>query len=161
MDDRWIPEAAYKRISAAVPIVCVDLLPMSQDGTRVGLILRNTYEGGQGWCLLGGGVLINESLQEALARHVATTLGGDASISPGTIRYGETFEYFSVRRAGELYDPRKHAVALTYSGEVTGKFEPQDEALDFDWFSVDSLPDAPAFGFGQDRVVHALLTSRP
>ena len=59
--DRWIPQAEYDLILARVPIVCVDLIPLSADQPpRIGLVERETYEGGKGWCLVGGAVLRNE-----------------------------------------------------------------------------------------------------
>jgi ADP-ribose pyrophosphatase YjhB (NUDIX family) len=156
--DRWIPDEEYRMIRDRVPIVCVDLLPMTNESTpRVGLISRQTYNHRQGWCLIGGAVLIDESLDNAVARHLKATLGISMSIVPGTLRMIVVAEYFRQPWPESLYDPRKHAVALTHVGVCSGNPEPVGEASDFQWFSIDSLPLPAEFGFGQDRVVHRLI----
>ncbi|MCH0556884.1 MULTISPECIES: DUF4916 domain-containing protein [Streptomyces] len=158
--DRWIPDAEYAAIRARVPIVCVDLLPVTRSPVRkVGLIRRDTYDGGQGWCLVGGAIILDESIGEALARHLRTTLGPRFHFFQETLSLGSVAEYFRDRRPQALHDPRKHAVALSHVAECAGVPQPTGEALDFRWFRVDALPSAREFGFGQDRVVSKLLSS--
>lgn len=155
--DRWIPEEEYKAIRGRVPIVCVDLLPIA-DGSKlqVGLIRRNTC-GGQGWCLIGGAVLIDEPLTDAVARHLKVTLGSGVSLAPWTLRMITVAEYFRQQRPAALHDPRKHAIALTYLGVCIGDPVPGGEASDFRWFAPDQLPSSAEFGFGQDRIVGKLI----
>jgi ADP-ribose pyrophosphatase YjhB (NUDIX family) len=156
--DRWIPEEEYKTIRNRVPIVCVDLLPVNNEQTlRVGLIRRDTCNNRQGWCLVGGAVLIDEALDNAVVRHLSATLGSGMSLVSGTLRMITVAEYFRQARPAALHDPRKHAIALTYLGEVTGNPAPTGEASDFQWFPPDQLPSGPEFGFGQDRVVNKLI----
>jgi ADP-ribose pyrophosphatase YjhB (NUDIX family) len=156
--DRWIPDEEYLMIRSRVPIVCVDLLPVSDESrTRIGLIRRQTYNQRQGWCLIGGAVLIDESLDNAVIRHLKATLGAGISIVPSTLRMVTVAEYFRQLRPGSLYDPRKHAIALTYLGVCTGDPVPVGEACEFQWFTTDNLPLTTEFGFGQGRVVHRLL----
>lgn len=157
LDPRWIPDDEYARIRTLVPIVCVDLLPLSPEENRVGLILRDTYGGGRGWCMVGGAVMINESLEEALDRHVRSSLGDDVQFEPTKARHHRAFQYFSQRRPGELFDPRKHAVALAFSGVVSGPVKPRGEALDFKWFPKGRLPAGWQFGFEQNRPVFEIL----
>jgi ADP-ribose pyrophosphatase YjhB (NUDIX family) len=155
---RWIPEEEYVRIVRRVPIPCVDLLPLSQDrSARVGLILRETVGGGRGWCLVGGAVLLNEPLVSAIRRHLCVTLGDAVEFDAETLRLSTVIEYFSRRDVGEFHDPRKHAIALTYTAVCTGTPEPAGEALDFRWFAPSQLPADDEFGFGQDRVVRRLV----
>lgn len=157
--DRWIPDKEYEFIRASVPIVCVDVLLSPCDSPKlIGLIERTTYDGGFGWCLIGGAVLHNESLPDAVDRHVRATLGVNIKALRSTMRLGTVIEYFSEPRLGDFYDPRKHAVALTYAAacEFNGKPEVSGEAIDFRWFGIDDLPDIN-FGFGQGEVVARVL----
>jgi ADP-ribose pyrophosphatase YjhB (NUDIX family) len=159
--NRWIPEEKYEFIKASVPIVCVDvLLSPHDDPKRIGLIRRATYNDGFGWCLIGGAVLRNEPLFDAVDRHVQATLGGNMRVVRSTMRLGAVIEYFSEKGLGDFYDPRKHAVALTYTAacEFDGKPEATGEAIDFRWFSIDDLPGID-FGFGQGEAVSRVLKS--
>jgi ADP-ribose pyrophosphatase YjhB (NUDIX family) len=158
--DRLIPEDEYIAITRRVPILCVDILPLrTKPDPAIGLIFRETYGGRRGWCLVGGAVLHNEPLRDAVQRHARTTLGGGASIEVSTLTLVHVIEYFSEPNIGDFYDPRKHAVALTYTAEVKGPIAPMGEALEFQWFAIEKLPEAGSFGFGQERVVQGLLGS--
>jgi ADP-ribose pyrophosphatase YjhB (NUDIX family) len=157
----WIPDELYKSIEASVPIVCVDVL-LSPHGApgQIGLIQRATYDDGFGWCLIGGRVLRNESLSDAVDRHVLATLGDNIRVVRSTMRLGAVIEYFSESGLGDFHDPRKHAVALTYTAacEFDGEPEVHGEAVDFRWFSIDDLRDID-FGFGQGEAVARVLKS--
>lgn len=159
--DRWIPEEEYEFIRASVPIVCVDVLLSPHDAPgQIGLIRRATYDGSFGWCLIGGAVLRNEPLFDAVDRHVHATLGGNIRVVRSTMHLGAVIEYFSEPGLGDFYDPRKHAVAITYTAgcEFNGKPEAAGEAIDFHWFSIDDLPRID-FGFGQGEAVARALKS--
>jgi hypothetical protein len=45
-------------------------------------------------------------------------------------------EYFTEPSAGDFFDPRKHAVALTYTATCDGVSHPRGEALGFRWFEM-------------------------
>ena len=152
-----VPPDEYEFICRRVPIVCVDLLPISPDGERVGLIRRGTYDGRTGHCLVGGAIHRRERLRDALDRHVVSSLGPTMCISDDSLSFVGVFEYFPDDRDGDLFDPRKHAVALTYTAIVEGTPEPRGEATGFAWFDRSSLPPPAAFGFGQHRVAIAAL----
>jgi ADP-ribose pyrophosphatase YjhB (NUDIX family) len=157
--DQWVPEDDYELIKANVPILCVDvLLSPSDNPQQVALIRRATYEGGDGWCLVGGRVLRNEHLSAAVERHVAATLGAVVQVDRSTLELGAVIEYFTEPGIGDFYDPRKHAVALTYSAscECTGEPEALGEAFEFGWFKIDQLSEVN-FGFGQGDVVARVL----
>lgn len=154
--DDWIPQEEYERIQARVPILCVDLLPLQPSTGAVGLIRRETYGGNEGWCLIGGAVKRNEDLLAAIARHVDSTLGGDVEHELSSDEPLVVAQYFTEARAGRLHDPRKHAVALSYTGTLHGDPQPQGEAIEFRWFGPDEL-DTVHFGFGQGDVVGELL----
>jgi ADP-ribose pyrophosphatase YjhB (NUDIX family) len=157
---RLLPHQDYEFIKAKVPILCVDvLLSPKGDPQRVGLIRRMTYNGGEGWCLVGGRVLRNEPLTDAVTRHVLATLGEGVTVDRSTLEFQTIAEYFSERFEDELYDPRKHAVALTYTAFCDGEPTPLGEAEEFGWFEIGELSRL-SFGFGQGKVVSRLLEMR-
>jgi ADP-ribose pyrophosphatase YjhB (NUDIX family) len=149
----WIPEKQYEGILASVPIVCVDVVVFEVRSGRLGLIFRDTYDNKQGWCLIGGAVLRDEPIESAIRRQIFETLGGDVRIVDSSIRFLGVVEYFTMKRPGEFYDPRKHAVAMNYSVEIEGNPVPDGaEALNFEWFDLGHLP-FDHFGFDQGRVL--------
>jgi ADP-ribose pyrophosphatase YjhB (NUDIX family) len=155
----WIPDAEWSRVQALIPIACVDVLPTrhATGGLEVGLILRDTPYG-QGWCLVGGRILRNESLRDSILRQLTSTLGENIQVSLSERpRPSYVAEYFTERREGELHDPRQHALGLTFTLDVAGSISAQGEALDFRWFTLGELPPAREFGFGQRAVVEAIV----
>jgi hypothetical protein len=162
-DSRWIPDADWARIQHQVPIACVDVLPVRPGDApgaailEVGLIHRLTPDPGPRWCLVGGRILFEETLAEALERQVLVTLGPEAharSLTGDHPLY--VAQYAPTPRPGFERDPRQHAIGLTYAAFLEGTVRPTGEALDFRWFSTDSLGSVE-FGFGQGAVVRACL----
>ena len=160
--DQWLPQEQYDFIVAHVPILCVDLILLSDDEQpRIGLIERATPDDGTGWCLVGGRVMHDEPLTAAVSRHLRATLGNEIGVDLATLRPAGIIEYFSKKRIGEFHDPRKHAVSVTYSGRCSGtpRVQAGAEAIDFAWHTEEQLP-AVRFGFGQEKVVKRFLTMR-
>jgi ADP-ribose pyrophosphatase YjhB (NUDIX family) len=155
--DRWIPEPEYRFICDRVPILCVDVLPLVENGRRFALIRRETYDGGTGLNLVGGGVLLDEPLDEALRRHLRATLGESVELELETLRMVGVYQYFRDEREGQLHDPRKNAVSVTYSAGVSGRLEACGEALDVCVFDTATPPPLTDFGFGQGSVVYDAL----
>jgi hypothetical protein len=161
-DDRWIPEEEYQLICSRVPILCVDLLSIVDNGGHFGLIERDTYGGKRGLNLIGGSVLLDEPIPDALDRHLRASLGRGANLDHKSVRFVGVYQYYKEAREGQLHDPRKNAVSLTYSGKVSGPLSPAGEALAFHKFPVTRPPGIESFGFGQGPVVYdglALITS--
>jgi ADP-ribose pyrophosphatase YjhB (NUDIX family) len=160
---QWLAQEQYDFIVARVPILCVDLIAFADDGEsrQVGLINRAVPEGGTGWCLVGGRVLRDEPLENAVRRHLRATLGSGIEVDPATLRPAGVIEYFSQTGIGEFCDPRKHAVSVTYAGRCTGQAQVQQdgEATDFRWYSPEQLPDL-RFGCGQDKIIGRFLSQR-
>jgi ADP-ribose pyrophosphatase YjhB (NUDIX family) len=124
----------------------------------IGLILRETPNQGQRWCLVGGRLLYGESLRDAIVRQVGETLGTKARIHLKRDQqplYIAQYAPHGIEPFG--LDPRQHAVALTYISRITGSPVPQGEAVAFEWFDVRKLPPPERFGFGQHRLVNACL----
>ncbi|MFF5846136.1 DUF4916 domain-containing protein [Streptomyces massasporeus] len=155
--DQWIPEQDYRFICARVPIVCVDLLPVIGATGRFGLITRDTYDGGRGLNLVGGRVLLDESLLDAVERHVEVTLGTAVAVALPSLTMVGVYQYYREARPGELHDPRKNAVSVTYAGIIQGDAHAYGEALAFHTFELESPPELSAFGFGQGKVVYEAL----
>jgi len=158
-DDRWVPDAEYKLICSRVPILCVDVLPVLAGTGRFGLIERDTYDGGRGLNLVGGGVLLDEPLTEALERHVRATLGDAAELRLDSLALVGVYQYFKVARPGQLHDPRKNAVSVTYTGTIDGEPKPSGEAHVFHTFELNHPPALTEFGFGQGSVVYDALAA--
>ena len=154
----WLPRPAYWLARRALPIPCVDVLPMRQ-GPQVGLISRTGADGRTaGWALVGGRVLRRESLHDAIERHLRSTLG--PAIRIGAVDAARPLlaaEYSPDGRPGGRIDPRKHAIALSYVVAIDGEPQPRGEATGFEWFGVDALPPEEAFAYSHGGVVAALI----
>jgi ADP-ribose pyrophosphatase YjhB (NUDIX family) len=163
MSNQWLPAEFWAKVQQSVPIVCVDVLAIQIDRksralSHAGLIWRNIVGGKQGWCLIGGRLLRDESLAEAITRQVRETLGKAVTFTlpedPQPVYFAQ---YFTSHRAIGATDPRQHAMGLTFAIEIAGEIHPQGEALDFKWFELNRLPAAHEFGFGQDRIVGSVI----
>lgn len=159
---RRLPRPLYALVTRLIPVPCIDVAPFRRHNgvVQIGLIRRLGDQRTTVWALIGGGVLREEALRDAAARHIRSTLGQGVRWKEPDFDYPATVgEYFPRPREGAAYDRRKHAVALTYVVELDGEPEPQGEALDFDWFDQDALP-LHEMGFGQEFVVRRLLPIR-
>jgi hypothetical protein len=169
MKPRWagwrgrLPRLAYAFVTKLVPIACVDVLPyrVGPSGVEVGLVQRLDANGRLVWNLVGGGIYRRESIAEAAARHIRTTLGEDVTWDNSDLDEPDGLgEYFPVPVAGAGFDPRKHAIALTYAIPLSGEAVARGEALDFRWFTEDRVP-FDEIGFGQEGFIHRLLPIEP
>lgn len=163
----FLPAEEYARIRASVPLACVDALPFRRPpagGAEVLLIRRTQRSERTGWALVGGRILIDESIAEAARRHLRETLGGGVEIAERSWRVpDEVAEY---RRgipheddADGTYDPAQHSVALNYLVELGGEPELGGEALESRWFPLDGLPERGEVVFGQHSLIARLAAS--
>lgn len=164
MTTDWFDPKDWHRIQELVPIACVDILPLQlsngNHGTiqAVGLIMRETPHQGQRWCLVGGRLCRNESFPEAISREIRDALGNEVRFTvEDDIQPAYVAEYFTVLRERGAFDPRQHAIGLTFCVPIQGNMRPQGEALSFAWFKCSQLPAPEEFGFNQDRIVAACL----
>lgn len=156
----WLSEDRYRELLETAAIPAVDILPARRiaTGVEIGLILRDDAEGGRSWNLVGGRILRGESVADAASRHLASTLGDGITWRPRDFERPDTVgEYMPERRQGYAFDPRKHAIALSYVIVIEdGLPEPRDEAFDFRWWSIDGVLPSPV-GFDQEPVIRRLL----
>jgi len=152
-----LSEEVWDEIQNTLPIACVDVLATrktSNTAFEVGLIFRNTPHQGQRWCLIGGRLLRKDTFQSAVVRELSSALGPLVHcVVPPFPQPIFVAEYFPDRQQGKLLDPRRHAVGLTFAIDIDGTPRPEGEALDFQWFSPNSLPPEGSFGFDQHLVV--------
>jgi ADP-ribose pyrophosphatase YjhB (NUDIX family) len=161
----FLEAEVWENIQQQVPIVCVDVVVMSNGATRYGLISRETADEGRKLCLTGGRIYRNETVAEAISRQLLTTLGGAISFElddePQPLYVAQ---YFPDLRDGHGWDSRKHAVALTFVVDIAGPVEPMGEACDFIWFPIDHRPERDEMGFAQhfalNRCLQALARRR-
>ena len=148
----------WKTIQGSVPIACVDVLPyrMLPDGTaQLGLILRHTPSQGERWCIVGGRLLLDESVSDAVHRELADAFVGGLDLVSTELPAPLVVEFFRNQRSGFPVDTRQHALSLTHVLQVSDH-SPQvqgPEARDFRWFTLAELEAGPAselMGFGQE-----------
>jgi len=161
----WLSTEALENISAQVPLVYVDAVPVRVDDrgvvTHVGLLLRVASDGTISRQVVSGRVLFNERIRDALIRHLEKDLGPvalpriPAEPSPFTI-----IEYFPDSFVSGFVDPRHHAVSLAYVVPVDGDCTPTQEALDLGWYTPEEAVSARVVAEmtgGQDRLLRLAL----
>jgi len=141
-DATWLAPDELDAARQRLPILYIDAIPVRVDAqgavTSVGLLLRVTGQGSITRALVSGRVLYHERIRMSLIRHLEKDLGPLAlprippSPTPFTIA-----EYFPTPGVTAFHDPRQHAVALAYVVPVEGDCEPQQDALEINWFTPD------------------------
>jgi ADP-ribose pyrophosphatase YjhB (NUDIX family) len=161
----WLSPETLQQISAQVPLVYVDALPVRVDDrgvvTHVGLLLRVASDGTISRQLVSGRVLFNERIRDALLRHLEKDLGPVAlpRIPPEPTPF-TIVEYFPDEFVSGFVDPRHHAVSLAYVVPVFGDCTPTQEALDLAWFTPEEAVSARVraeMTGGQDRLIRLAL----
>jgi ADP-ribose pyrophosphatase YjhB (NUDIX family) len=142
----WLEPEGLESIRGQVPMVYVEAVPVRVDHlgrvVRVGLLLRPHSDGTFSRAVVSGRILHNETLREALWRHLAKDLGPDADPQlPAAIAPFTVAEYFPDPTRSGLHDPRQHAVALCYVVPCAGECQPSQDALEFTWLSPEELQD--------------------
>ncbi|MGM0504916.1 MAG: NUDIX domain-containing protein [Bacteroidota bacterium] len=138
---------AYPRPAVTVDIV---VLKKEKNDVQVLLIERKNHPFKNMWALPGGFVDKDEDLETAAYRE----LKEETSIA--TIHLAQLYTFGKPGR-----DPRGHTVSVAYTGYLTNsnqKIEAGDDAKNFQWFSVDDLPDL-AFDH-QEIILYALKSSK-
>lgn len=140
----WLPPYELDEVRSKVPMVYIEAVPvrLNADGSvaLIGTLLRIT-EAGLRRSFVAGRVLYQETLREALVRHLEKDLGTMAlpRLGPSLVPYAVN-EYYPSPGYG-LHDARQHAVSLAYVVVLDGDVEPCDDALDFSWFTPEQAAD--------------------
>ncbi len=145
-NESWLSREELEAVRGRLPILYVDAVPVRVDSTgaatAVGLLLRASSDGSINRELVSGRVLYHERVRDALLRHLEKDLGPmclprvPASPQPFTVA-----EYFPTPGVTPYHDPRQHAVSLAFVVPVAGDCEPQQDALDLAWLSLDEAAD--------------------
>lgn len=142
----YLPPEVYRLIEQSMPITCVDFVVVRERAheRQLGLILRDSPHG-RVWCHLGGRVQRGETIAAAIRRHSRETVGVEPllPLNPQPLYVYEWFPSDLAPTDGTAFgdDPRKHAIGLSYVidlGDHTP--HPQNEAIDFAYFSPHDLP---------------------
>jgi ADP-ribose pyrophosphatase YjhB (NUDIX family) len=164
-DPGWLSEGGLESVRGQVPMVYVEAVPVRVDHlgriTKVGLLLRAQADGVISRAVVSGRVLYNETLREALWRHLTKDLGPEAGPSlPTGVAPFTVAEYFPDPSRSGFHDPRQHAVALGYVVPCDGDCAPSEDALDLAWLSPAEAVDpsiARDMSGGHGRLVRRAL----
>ena len=138
----------FAYIYARVPRLCVDVVILRPTTEKVLLVKRGIVPFKGYWCNIGGSVNIDESPQQAAARHARTDLGVEINIL-GVVG---VFQYLDT--SGK-YPPNN--VIVAYAATIA-RYQPvalSAEAQDFAWFPYQRLP-AKMSEFWQGEVESAV-----
>ncbi|MDD7930668.1 DUF4916 domain-containing protein [Microbacterium thalli] len=141
-----LPYEFYRQVEQTMPIACIDFVPVRQvgDGRQVGLISRESPYG-RVWCHLGGRIRRGETIVQGLQRHARETVGVETDVAPNAqpVYVYEWFPSAVAPNDGTQFgnDERKHSIGLSYVVRLLGDPSPQGEALAFEWFETDRLPE--------------------
>jgi len=154
-----IPETLYQKITALVPIPCVDLVPVRKEsGTLEILLIKRKIEPEKGkWCLIGGRVIGGrevkpERLSGAIKRQAKIELGVEVKIiSPWDANHP------AVLFDEPSCDPAKYPIIAVYPVEVVKNsvIKVGPESSKTKWFEYDDLP--PVMGFTSREEVGAVV----
>lgn len=141
MDKRrspWLNEQEYQLITKKIPIPTVNLVIIRQNMNRweILLLVRKTGYASGRWCMIGGRVRIEETLEQAIDRHARDLKVKVKIISP----FESNFPVFIDDR--NTQDETKHPISMIYpvkivSGQVRDEGE---EYKGYKWFPIDKLP---------------------
>lgn len=163
----WLSDDELSFVRARVPVVYVEAVPVRVDGvgrvTEVGLLLRGTVDGGMTRALVAGRVRKEETLRDALFRHLENDLGPMAfPLIPAAPVPAQVAEYFPLPGLTPFVDERQHAVSLVYVVPVSGSCTPRQDALEVTWMSPEEAlaPDTLAeLVGGRGRLLRQVLAT--
>ncbi|HYF96885.1 MAG TPA: DUF4916 domain-containing protein [Patescibacteria group bacterium] len=153
----YLSDKDYKKVTASVPIICVDIVLFNKEENKLGFIRRGTKH-----ALIGGRIGLGESIDEAIKRHLANDVGISEfkyykcyPQKPVLIHeYDKAKSSENEKKRG--FDPTKHSIGLTYILATNQDPVPANEATDFKWAEKHEL-ERIDFDFGQKSVVGELF----
>ena len=168
--DGWLEPEVFGLRSLLGPMPTADGIPLrrrSRDWrTEIGLIRRNTGPYTGKLCFIGGAVLLNESLEQALRRHFMTDLNARIELfdPSGWERPFRVWPYYSSNQSigqESLHNPTRHCVSSTFLVRILNEKEMAfgstevggQEAREFQWFSFNALPTDEELSYGITRTM--------
>ena len=136
----WPAPEGLDAARGQVPMVYVEAVPVRVDHLgrieRIGLLLRPQADGSMSREIVSGRILHNETIRDALWRHLTKDLGpaAEPQLPPGPAPF-TVVEYFPDPARSGFHDPRQHAVALCFVVPVEGECRPSQDALEFSWLT--------------------------
>lgn len=152
-DKGFLNPSAYEYVTSAVPMTCVDVIPADESlgSLRLGTITRATGSEAGKTALIGGRIQKDESIDQAISRHLLSTLsivnyefhGSNSLDRPFLI--AEFKHQLSSNKV--LFDPTKQSLSLVYliTIEQNNHINTANEASSFEWLDATELPDDSAF----------------
>lgn len=148
----WMSKEEYDLVIKKTPIPCVNLVILRKNTNKweVLLLVRKTGYAKGNWCIIGGGVGLGESVDEAIQRHVSDLGIRVKIISP----FNPNFPVFVDDR--DTQDKTKHPICLVFpvkiiSGQIR---EEGEEYKGYKWFPADNLP---IIAYGQKLQIQKTL----
>lgn len=147
-----LPEELYLNLVNNMPIVCVDIIPIRKKGNlwQLGVIKRATGKESGKLAILGGRVALNETITEAIERHLVQDLSldqfkyfkGNSDSKPFFVQ-----QYFKGTKSINQYgfDPSKHSITPTYLITINKNPVPKREASEFKWINNKQIPVKAAY----------------
>jgi colanic acid biosynthesis protein WcaH len=145
-----IPEANYRKIQAAMPIPCVDLL-VSNSLDEILLLRRNNEPCKDQWWFPGGRVLIGETRETAARRKLLEECG----LAPSDI--SEIGTYDVILPLPSQTAP-SHAISTLFSVTVIGSpnVVVDAQSKNFAWMKPDAWLQRTLHPFVEEHLRHAL-----
>ncbi len=154
---KLLSEKDYRFITSSVPIVCIDVIPvrLNEGHIELGAIVRKTGTESGKIALIGGRIVKNESISDAIRRHLNKDLNIlDFKYSPLNSEDSpiivQQYEHSTQSSRIKCFDPTKHSIGLTYLIEINQEPKPANEASKFLWLKQGDIDDS--FAFRQDIV---------
>ncbi len=131
-----IPAEHYKQILEVMPLLCVDVIIKNSRGEY--LLVRRANEPLQGqWWVIGGRVLKNETLEQAVIRKVKQEVGLTIRELTPVGYYEDRFEKNSIPLDSPL-----HTVSVVFSTSIDGQQPIKLDGQSLEWQFLKELPKA-------------------
>jgi ADP-ribose pyrophosphatase YjhB (NUDIX family) len=155
---KLLSEKDYRFITSSVPIVCIDVIPvrLNESHIELGAIIRKTGTESGKIALIGGRIVKNESISDAIRRHLKKDLNvSDFKYSPLNSEDNpiivQQYQHSTLESSSVIcFDPTKHSIGLTYLIEISQEPKPANEASKFLWLKQGDIDES--FAFRQDIV---------
>jgi len=155
--NKLIKKVLFNEIQKNIPISTVDLFVVrkAQSNLEILLINRKIYPESGKWCLIGGRVLIKETLLGAIQRQAKKELGVKVSIIKPWNELNPILVF-----GDSTSDKQKHFIAHIYPVKIISGLVKKSgpEFSDSKWFNVSKLP--KNIGFSQKKQIEIIRKNK-